>query len=547
MDEELLHNTKRQFFKITDMGLNPIVVLARADEIEPNVRADPMGEHVEIENQRVAAAQAFGVPLSRVHISVPYLTETKRGFDLERQAYVLLDTALQAAVEFKTLGAHFQQLLQPAGIMILQSDGEVYRIERAAEKLAAEKLAAEHQARQHAAGKLAEEQAAGMAEQAKQAAVARKQIIDAEAKYNELYAFLQGRQAEQARIDSIMEVDQQAAAAEKLAAKAELVAKDEVLASAAASAAAAALEHAALVGDLLDQIGRSEAREKAHLETIRIQQEESESAAELVSSNSKFITPALILGKPVEIAYGLKELLGVNSQTVGGYLIDAMSAIRAECEAVGLEEDKQNLQHILAGTQNGGWEATKSIDELLAHSSSKLAHLEKHHVVALRMYTSSSFKTINDSLRKRVKPHPLPATTYFISEALKLLNAVSANQPDANMSKHLWRGMKNLKLSFEFLMQGGTELACLSTSESEDIAFKTFADSECPLLFRIVSKDFNTHGASIDFLSVYPSEKEILYPPLTFMRCLGTTRKEVKNAQGQMMAVLVAEVELVLA
>jgi hypothetical protein len=148
-------------------------------------------------------------------------------------------------------------------------------------------------------------------------------------------------------------------------------------------------EHAVLVGDLLDQIGQSETREKAHLETIRIQREESESAAELVSSNSKFITPALILGKPVEIAYGLKELLGVNSQAVGGFLMDAMSAIRSECEAAGLEEDRQNLQHILAGTQKGGWEATKSIDELLAHSSSKLAHLEKNHVVELRMYTSS--------------------------------------------------------------------------------------------------------------------------------------------------------------
>jgi hypothetical protein len=68
-----------------------------------------MGEHVEIENQRVAAAQAFGVPLSRVHISVPYLSEKKRGFDLERQAYVLLDSALQAAVEFKTLGAEVER------------------------------------------------------------------------------------------------------------------------------------------------------------------------------------------------------------------------------------------------------------------------------------------------------------------------------------------------------------------------------------------------------------------------------------------------------
>jgi hypothetical protein len=92
--------------------------------------------------------------------------------------------------------------------------------------------------------------------------------------------------------------------------------------------------------------------------------------------------------------------------------------------------------------------------------------------------------------------------------------------------------MKNLKLSFEFLLQGGTELACLSTSESEDVAFNAFADSESPLLLQIVSKDFNTHGARIDFLSVYPSEKEILYPPLTFMRCLKTAKKQRKNAQG---------------
>jgi hypothetical protein len=194
-------------------------------------------------------------------------------------------------------------------------------------------------------------------------------------------------------------------------------------------------DQAALVSDLLSQIARSETQEKVLLEQIRIQQEESESATELVASNSKFVAPALILGQPVEIAYGLKKLLGVNSQTIGCFMMDGMGAIQSECEATGQEEDKRNLQHILAGTQSAGWESAKSIDELMAHSSSKLADLERHHIVALRLYTSSSFKTINDSLRKRVKPHPLPATTFFISEALKLLNAVSANKPDANSSK----------------------------------------------------------------------------------------------------------------
>jgi hypothetical protein len=59
MDEELLHNTKRQFFKTTDMGLESIVVLARSG---------PVGEFVEAENQRaapmVAPLRQFSRPLT---------------------------------------------------------------------------------------------------------------------------------------------------------------------------------------------------------------------------------------------------------------------------------------------------------------------------------------------------------------------------------------------------------------------------------------------------------------------------------------------------
>ena len=37
-------------------------------------------------------------------------------------------------------------------------------------------------------------------------------------------------------------------------------------------------------------------------------------------------------------------------------------------------------------------------------------------VAALRLYTTSTFRVINECLRKRVKPHPLAGTTYFISQ-----------------------------------------------------------------------------------------------------------------------------------
>jgi hypothetical protein len=190
-------------------------------------------------------------------------------------------------------------------------------------------------------------------------------------------------------------------------------------------------------------------------------------ADELVSSNSKFVASAIVLGQAEEAAHGLKELLGITTGQLGQIMIEPLAAVKKEFAASEISaENKANLKHVLAGTKQTAWENKKTVAQLLQHQDSKAAKLEEHHIVALRLYTTSAFSQINDSLRKRQKPHPLPATTYFISEALKQLKGVAAKLPDAHNSKVLWRGLKNLKLSFEFLMKGGTELACLSTSTS---------------------------------------------------------------------------------
>jgi hypothetical protein len=102
-DVDEMEHAKRQFAKISSMGLNPIIVIARADEIDTSIRAAPMAKCAEIEAWRKRAAWDFSIPLSRVHISVPYCAEEKRVFDIERQAYKLLDAVMQAAVEFKTI------------------------------------------------------------------------------------------------------------------------------------------------------------------------------------------------------------------------------------------------------------------------------------------------------------------------------------------------------------------------------------------------------------------------------------------------------------
>ena len=69
-------------------------------------------------------------------------------------------------------------------------------------------------------------------------------------------------------------------------------------------------------------------------------------------------------------------------------------------------------------------------------------------------------------------------------------------------------------------------MACMSTTSSRQVA-EDFAFSKSPLLFKFVSKSFMSHGADISFLSVYPSEKEVLYPPLTYMRPINVSEETI--------------------
>ena len=100
-----------------------------------------------------------------------------------------------------------------------------------------------------------------------------------------------------------------------------------------------------------------------------------------------------------------------------------------------------------------------------------------------------------------------------------------------------WRGMKDLGLTAEFVSKGGTEFAFLSTSASKEVA-ANFAVSQLPLIFKFETKDFTSRGADISFLSVYPGEKEALYPPLTYLRSVGMQKETVGGLE-----VVVATVE----
>lgn len=148
----------------------------------------------------------------------------------------------------------------------------------------------------------------------------------------------------------------------------------------------------------------------------------------------------------------------------------------------------------------------------------KGADLSLSEVAGLRLYTSSTFRLINGPLRRQIKPHPLAATTMLISNALKKLRA---NHMKSDKTKFrttfLWRGMRDMAVDANFLLQGGTELACMSTSSDLRVV-AGYAASSTPLLFRIKVDSPMELGAEVSWVSLYPGESEWLYPPLSFIK-----------------------------
>ena len=77
-----------------------------------------------------------------------------------------------------------------------------------------------------------------------------------------------------------------------------------------------------------------------------------------------------------------------------------------------------------------------------------------------------------------------------------------------------------------FMKQGGSEMAPLSTTSDIRVAVK-YSTSASSLLFKLATQDFMQRGADLHYLSAFPGEAEVLYPPLTFLRATGRTHEVV--------------------
>lgn len=165
------------------------------------------------------------------------------------------------------------------------------------------------------------------------------------------------------------------------------------------------------------------------------------------------------------------------------------------------------------------------LSDFLAHPKAIKACLSEAELVAMRLYTTSAFEFMNRPLRddkryERGQSCPLPATTYFACSGIKKLRALHV---DSEGETTLWRGMRNLDAADNFMKQGGKELAFMSTTMDLGVAVR-YCLSQRSLLFKIVSDGFMSMGADVQWLSAFPGEAEILYPPLTYLKPTGRTQ-----------------------
>jgi len=289
---------------------------------------------------------------------------------------------------------------------------------------------------------------------------------------------------------------------------------------------------------------------KAEEKAARASRKLGKKAARIVAEKFFDETPTLQTGQAAEAALGVANLLCVSESELNEKISRGVDAIREEINTYGTTVDKECLHYVLyeaAGSSpkifsNSPWPrdcdengvlADRIVEEgvhagkpmvlvdFVASPTSQRAQLTEAQVVALRLYTTAAFISINGPLRsverrETATPHPLAATVVFIKEGLSKLRA--ADTEDRPLD--LWRGMRNLEVSEDFIRLGGSERAVMSTTTDESVAIR-YGMSTNSLVFKIVASSFMQRGASIGYLSAFPAESEMCYPPLTYLRPTG--------------------------
>ena len=167
--------------------------------------------------------------------------------------------------------------------------------------------------------------------------------------------------------------------------------------------------------------------------------------------------------------------------------------------------------------------AGRTLQDFMACDEVKTSGLKIAELASMRFYTSQSFRSIIQHLRDvdesgnrpQQTPHPLPSIVENIVNGLKRLRKMDTES--GTDTKILWRGLTDRMLSADV---EGAENALMSTSSHLKTAMWYGLQEGKPdnILFRIVTTNNSQRGADIQWLSMFPAEGEVLYPPFTFLQ-----------------------------
>ena len=270
----------------------------------------------------------------------------------------------------------------------------------------------------------------------------------------------------------------------------------------------------------------------------------------------------LVTGSPVDAVLGLESRMNVSSQRHDEYhdrLRKEVEGIRDEviklsknlpnsleiCAVLRFILDTEGSEHIVDTKMQSA-----QLSDLLLHHNSKAANLTLAQVAALRLYTTLVYQFMNGPLRDNArysqgKPCPLAATTCFATEGIKKLRALGV---DLQNDRVLWRGMRNLKVTGDFMQMGGTERGFMSATTQLKLAVRYALNQHKQgqeqdlVLFKIRVPDFMSAGAKLAWLSAFPQEDEVLYPPLTFLKPTGRVDHMDFQRDGRQIRLTVVEV-----
>lgn len=184
-------------------------------------------------------------------------------------------------------------------------------------------------------------------------------------------------------------------------------------------------------------------------------------------------------------------------------------------------------QEIVRDKGHRGW----TLQTFCEKDEAMQAGLSQAEVTALRLYSGPLHEALNGALREQRVLDWATTISCCYSGTLKL----SALSKPARV----YRGVREttMQLPREFLepkestsgFAGGVERAFMSTTRSPAVALDYSGGQETPGSILIADFEMGSRGASIQWLSQYPHEDELLFPPLTTLSTRRVSRKGAKR------------------